>query len=411
MNKIKIGVILDQKITSGGGFQQSLNAILLINELQGDNADIVFFTTVKENINVLSKNGISFKYVKISFINKFFSIIKSKFYHPKILNFLKSINNYSKFEKVMIGNNIDLIYFTSPSSLAKEVDKLNYILTVWDLNYLYNNEFPEFRENKITDNLHQFYQFAAKKATAVIVDSEMSRHDVATNYSISKNKVYVVPYESAQNIKNYLSKNFSEPIDIKKKYNVKFPYIFYPAQFWPHKNHAYILRGIRILEDKFNIKISALFAGSDQGNISFVKDQVQKLKLENQIHFIGFVDSKDIPIIYKQSIALVMPTFFGPTNIPPLEAFDLGVPVLYSDLEGLRDQVNDAALLMDLKNPESMALTLKNLINNNNLRETIIKKGYERSGYFKKIDRLKILKTIIEDFKIKTLCWKDLNDN
>ena len=67
--------------------------------------------------------------------------------------------------------------------------------------------------------------------------------------------------------------------------------------------------------------------------------------------------------------------------------------------------------IMDLKNPESMALTLKNLINNNNLRETIIKKGYERSGYFKKIDRLKILKTIIEDFKIKTLCWKDLNDN
>jgi glycosyltransferase involved in cell wall biosynthesis len=54
------------------------------------------------------------------------------------------------------------------------------------------------------------------------------------------------------------------------------------------------------------------------------------LKLENQIHFIGFVDSKEIPIIYKKSIALVMPTFFGPTNITPLEAFDLGVPVLYS---------------------------------------------------------------------------------
>jgi glycosyltransferase involved in cell wall biosynthesis len=311
----------------------------------------------------------------------------------------------------MIRNNIDLIYFTSPSSLAKEVDKLNYILTVWDLNYLYNNEFPEFRENKITDTLHQFYQLTVKKATAVIVDSEMSRDDLATNYLISKNRVNIIPYEPGQNIKNYLLNNFSNNIDIKKKYNVKFPYIFYPAQFWPHKNHTYILRGIRILEDKFNIKISALFAGSDQGNIGFVKDQVQKLKLENQIHFIGFVDSKEIPIIYKQSIALVMPTFFGPTNIPPLEAFDLGVPVLYSDLKGLRDQVVDAALLMDLKNPESMAFTLNNLINDNNLRETIIKKGYERSDYFKKINRVKILKAIIEDFKTKILCWKNLNDN
>ena len=30
-----------------------------------------------------------------------------------------------------------------------------------------------------------------------------------------------------------------------------------------------------------------------------------------------------------------MPTF-GPTNIPPLEAFELGTPVLYPDLKGLR---------------------------------------------------------------------------
>lgn len=411
MKRIKLAVILDQKMISGGGFQQSLNAILLANELQKNYADIVFFTTIKENINVLSKQGITFKYINISLINKFFSYIKSNFFHPRILKFLNLINKYSKFEKVMIYNDIDLIYFTSPSSLAKELDKLNYILTVWDLNYLYNNEFPEFRENKITDNIHQFYQFTIKKAIAVIVDSEISRDDIANNYLINKNRIHIIPFEPGQNIQDYLLKNFPNQIDIKKKYNIKFPYIFYPAQFWPHKNHAYILRGIKVLEDKFNIKISAIFAGSDQGNINFLKDQVQKLKLEDQIHFIGFADSEEIPIIYKQSIALVMPTFFGPTNIPPLEAFDLGVPVLYSDIVGLKDQVGEAALLMDLKNPETMAVHLKNIINNNSFRETIIKKGYERSSYLKKTNKKKILNTILEDYKIKSLCWKSFNDN
>jgi glycosyltransferase involved in cell wall biosynthesis len=411
MKRIKLAVILDQKMISGGGFQQSLNAVLLANELQKNYADIVFFTTIKENINVLSKQGITFKYINISLINKFFSYIKSNFFHPRILKFLNLINKYSKFEKVMICNDIDLIYFTSPSSLAKELDKLNYILTVWDLNYLYNNEFPEFRENKITDNIHQFYQFTIKKAIAVIVDSEISRDDIANNYLINKNRIHIIPFEPGQNIQDYLLKNFPNQIDIKKKYNIKFPYIFYPAQFWPHKNHAYILRGIKVLEDKFNIKISAIFAGSDQGNINFLKDQVQKSKLEDQIHFIGFADSEEIPIIYKQSIALVMPTFFGPTNIPPLEAFDLGVPVLYSDIVGLKDQVGEAALLMDLKNPETMAVHLKNIINNNSFRETIIKKGYERSSYLKKNNKKKILNTILEDYKIKLLCWKSFNDN
>ena len=56
--------------------------------------------------------------------------------------------------------------------------------------------------------------------------------------------------------------------------------------------------------------------------------------------------------LYKESIALVMPSYFGPTNIPPLEAFNLGVPVLYSDLPGLKDQVGDAALLLDLNKPK-----------------------------------------------------------
>jgi len=408
MKKIKLAVILDQSIKSGGGFQQSLNAILLINKLQKEkNVDLIFFTTLKENINLLLEHGIKFNYISISSINKLISYIKSKILHPRILNFFKLLSRYSKFEKVMIENDIDLIYFTSPSSLAKEVDKLNYIFTVWDLNYLYNNEFPEFRENEITYSIHQFYNLIIKKATAIIVDSEMSKNDVAANYLINKNRVHVIPFEIGQNIKKYLSKQSPNQVDIKKKYNVKYPYIFYPAQFWPHKNHTYILNGIKALEHKFNIKISAIFAGGDQGNKTFLKNLVKELKLEEQIHFIGFADSEEIPIIYQQSIALVMPTFFGPTNIPPLEAFSLGVPVLYSDLTGLRDQVRDAALLMDLTNPETMAQHLGNLLNDKNFKNEIIQKGFKRLEHFNQINKKKILNKILEDYIVKSSCWKN----
>jgi len=411
MKKIKLAVILDQKFNNGGGFQQSLNAILLAKNLNENCADIVYFTTIKENINVLSKHGIKFKYININLVDKFFSYIRSKFFHPRILKFTKLINKFSKFEKVLLDNHVDLIYFVSPSGLARDIDKINYIITIWDLNYLYNNEFPEFRGNKITETLHKFYKSTVSKATGVIVDSEKSRDDVVSNYLISQKRVHVIPFEPGQNVKEYLSQKPPHQMNIKKKYNINFPYIFYPAQFWPHKNHTYVLRGVKILKEKFKIKISVLFAGGDQGNLSFVKDQVKKLNLEEQIHFIGFVDSEEIPIIYKNSEALVMPTFFGPTNLPPLEAFELGTPVLYSDLEGLRDQVDDAALLMDLKNPQSLALNLNNLLKDKTLRETIIQKGYRRSNYFKDIDRKNILKKIIEDYQIKSLSWKNFNDN
>ena len=78
----------------------------------------------------------------------------------------------------------------------------------------------------------------------------------------------------------------------------------------------------------------------------------KKYNLEDQVRFTGFVSNEEINYLYSQSLALVMPTYFGPTNIPPLEAFKLNVPVLYSDLPGLRDQVNDAALLLNLNDPK-----------------------------------------------------------
>jgi len=41
---------------------------------------------------------------------------------------------------------------------------------------------------------------------------------------------------------------------------------------------------------------------------------------------------------------MIMPTFFGPTNIPPLEAIAVGCPVAVSNIYGMPHQLGDAAL-------------------------------------------------------------------
>ena len=114
-----------------------------------------------------------------------------------------------------------------------------------------------------------------------------------------------------------------------------------------------------ILQNESSIVLGAIFSGSDQGNLSYIKDMTKKLNLESKVRFIGFVPNEEMPYLYSQSIALVMPTYFGPTNIPPLEAFKLNVPVLYSNLPGLREQVGKAALLLDLNEPKSLVYNLK----------------------------------------------------
>ena len=103
-----------------------------------------------------------------------------------------------------------------------------------------------------------------------------------------------------------------------------------------------------------------------------------------------------------------MPTYFGPTNIPPIEAFVLGVPVLYSDLPGLSDQVRGAALLLDLKNPESMANQLHELIENPSLREELIQSGHNKIDMNASNLHIETIESICADFKVRMYCWKNV---
>ena len=43
--------------------------------------------------------------------------------------------------------------------------------------------------------------------------------------------------------------------------------------------------------------------------------------LNDQVRSLGYLPDEDISALYSGAVALVMPTFFGPTNIPFLEAW------------------------------------------------------------------------------------------
>jgi glycosyltransferase involved in cell wall biosynthesis len=94
----------------------------------------------------------------------------------------------------------------------------------------------------------------------------------------------------------------------------------------------------------------------------------------------GYVPNDDLPEFYKRARALVMPTFFGPTNIPPLEAFALGCPVAVSNIYGISEQVGDAALLFDPKSVGEIAAAIKSLWVDNELCSVLIDRGRIRDN-------------------------------
>jgi len=400
-----LAVVFDQQIRAGGGYQQALNAALLARELPPSLVEVVYFTTLSENVGTLLKFGIKADLIQISTVSKVFIYFRRLITEPRLLNLVKKIQRYSPIEKILTKHKIDLAYSVSPSSWPRDLEEINYITTVWDLSHRDDPEFPEVRWGCQLEARDKKYWAVLPRATAIFVDSELGKKNVVHRYGIDDERVYVMPFQAAATTRKSISSD-APSIDVRAKYNLDVPYVFYPAQFWPHKNHVYLLEGLRALEERHGLRVGAIFSGGDQGNLDHVKSLVSKMHFEDRVRFIGFVDNEEIPELYRQSVALVMPSYFGPTNLPPLEAFELDVPVLYSDKAGLRDQVGDAALLMDLNDPGSMADHLTNLINESQLRIRLTKAGRERLNYFDSVDRLGILKRVIDDFRWRRQTWR-----
>jgi len=216
-------------------------------------------------------------------------------------------------------------------------------------------EFPEISHDAQFFIREDMYRKCLNKAFSVIVDSDYGKSRVINKYLLDSERVEVLKFLPA-------IQQEKEFVDIRKKYNIANQYIFYPAQFWPHKNHIYIVESLSILKWQYGICVSVVFTGSDKGTLDHVMAVAEKLKVKDLVYYLGFVESNIMPLLYKQSIALVMPTYLGPTNIPPLEALSYGVPICYSDKQSFREQLRDAAFYMDLDKPSSLSGYIKQIL-------------------------------------------------
>lgn len=123
-----------------------------------------------------------------------------------------------------------------------------------------------------------------------------------------------------------------------------------------------------------------MLVGSERNYLQHINEIIQEKVLQDNVSILGFVSDEQMIYLYKHAVALVMPSYFGPTNIPPLEAMALGCPVIVSDKYAMREQVGEAGLLCNPDSPESIAECIDQVWNDLELRQAMIQKGYEQTG-------------------------------
>ena len=267
---------------------------------------------------------------------------------------------------------IDVVWFLEQTGARPSVP---YITTVWDLAHRSQPYFPEVSTTGWDwESRERTFRSVLPRASFILTGTHAGRSEIVHYYGVNPDNVIVVPFPAPA----FAGEDRRHAIsDIRKKYGIRGDFLIYPAQFWPHKNHVNVLLALALLKRTRGIVIEMVFTGSDKGNAEYVFGKINELGLHDQVHVLGFVPREDLRALYSKALALTFASFFGPDNIPPLEAFALGCPVIASRVSGAEEQLGDAALLFDPADPEELASAILTISQDRELRARMVQKGAE----------------------------------
>lgn len=299
--------------------------------------------------------------------------------------------------EAVLRHNIELVWFISTDV---EVINVPFVYILWDLQHRTQPYFPEVSVSGWTwDNRERFYQYVLPRAAYVITGTQAGKNEVMDYYRVPAERIRILPFPTPEDVLRP-----STPLTPGAA-AIKTPYLLYPAQFWPHKNHVALLLALKILVEREQLDFSVVLTGSDQGNQKYIRETVAELGLTERVHFLGFVPRKELIQLYQGAFALVFPSFFGPDNLPPLEAFALGCPVIAAQVPGADEQLGDAVLRFDPKDEMQLAAAVKKLHATPGLRETLKQRGHIRARGRTAEDYARDMLKIVDEFSPIRRCW------
>jgi glycosyltransferase involved in cell wall biosynthesis len=309
------------------------------------------------------------------------------FHTRHLIEEFKSIKelNYELVDAKNINpSGYDLVHYQkfNPFFLSMPFDKkIKSIITIHDLIPLvYPKQYPGGIKGKI---IFQIQKMLVKQMDAIITISETSKKDICRFLGIAPEKVKVIYLSADKNFKRLEKSNWEG--EIRKKYSLPEKFVLYVGDVNYNKNISTLAEAVKIA------KIPLVIVGKQATEVNFDRKHVEnrpfarfldKYGKDKDIKRLGFVNDEDLIKIYNLATIYCQPSFYEGFGLPILEAMACGTPVIAAKNNCHVEIGADAILLADPKSSEDMAKKIKYLLENENERQELIKKGLSRVKEF-----------------------------
>ncbi len=263
-----------------------------------------------------------------------------------------------------------------PAHVLPLVCPVPAVVTVHDLGYLY---YPETHRRFDRWYLDWTTRRHAHLAACVVADSRATRADLIRHYQADPDRIVVVyPGRDASLTRVVEPEAIAA---VKARYSIGGDYFLYLGTLQPRKNLIRLVEAFARLEP-LTADLRLVLAGKKGWLYDDLFARVEALGLKDRVVFTGYVADDDKAPLLSGALALVYPSLYEGFGLPVLEAMACGTPVLTSNVSSLPEVAGSAAFLVDPLDVDAIAQAMSRLINDADLRNTLVEKGYAQIGEF-----------------------------
>lgn len=280
----------------------------------------------------------------------------------------------------LVSDNIDIFWGPQgilPLNLSRHIKT---VVTVHDLTYHFYPSTLKWN-NRIIFSL--FFKKSLYRATGIITDSETVADDLGKLFPEIADKIACIYPGLAQ---EYFKTGDKESVRsyISSRFGTLPHYILTVSTIEPRKNLEGLLEGFAQFKRMYPQDAPQLLivGGGGWNNSSVYKTYTSLGFSPKEVRFLGYVSQKDLIQLYTGCEVFIFPSLYEGFGFPPLEAAASGTAVIASDIKIFHETLADAAWFVNPQQPKDIAYGLHHVLSNSQLKDTLIKKGFERVTKF-----------------------------
>ena len=348
-----------------GGIAEYIRRVVLCMVQQGKECEFKLFYNSKKQVQPLFSDH-QFSYAKnycYNYPSKAFFLSTQLLQKPKIDSLLKGVD----------------VFFSPhilPIALSNSTPR---VLVVHDVSFQRFPHFFDIRRRVWHKAMHIKKQLNA--AQHIITPSYATKSDVVSLYNIDPRKISVVPLGAPPAPHQQHPRHIQELL--QEHFFISKPYILSLCVLEPRKNVTTLIRAFNeIAGDPAFSTLKLVIAGPFGWLYKDILKYAHSSPFYNRIVVTGAIPEALKHELYANASVFVYPSFFEGFGLQPLEAMSARVPVVASYSSSIPEVVGNAALLVDPRNARQIAATMREVLQDADVRNRLIESGVERIQQF-----------------------------